>query len=220
MKFWATRSTRHPDHEEEKIFCIGRNKTGTTTMARVLDELGYRVAPQRYAELLSDEYYLKNEFSPILRFCLFFNAFQDVPFSWPGTYRVIDREFPNARFILTLRDTPDQWYESLVRFHAKRLGSKGRIPTADELKASDYVRTGFMYRSKRIWRLTDRDLYDRKTLIQSYSDYNDEVKNYFSGRDGKLLVINVGNREDYRRLCRFLGKLPVRKNGFPRENPT
>lgn len=35
-----------------KIFCIGKNKTGTTSMARLFRELGIRVGPQREAEKL------------------------------------------------------------------------------------------------------------------------------------------------------------------------
>lgn len=107
IRHTITRMLRSADSDEEKIFCIGRNKTGTTTIAHTLAELGYRVAPQRYAELLADDCYLRGKFGLIVEFCRYYNAFQDVPFSWPRTYRVLDEAFPNARFILTVRDSPE-----------------------------------------------------------------------------------------------------------------
>jgi len=147
----ATRMLRGADSDEEKVFCVGRNKTGTTTIARALNELGYRVAPQRYAELLSDDYYLKGEFDPIVEFCRYYNAFQDVPFSWPLTYRVLDEAFPNARFILTVRDSAEQWCQSLIRFQSKRFGTQGGLPTEADLLAAEYVRLGFVCRAKSVW---------------------------------------------------------------------
>ena len=220
FNYRAVRAARRPDLEEEKVFCIGRNKTGTTTMARALAELGYRVAPQRYAELLSDDCYLRGRFGPIVSYCEYYSAFQDIPFSWPGTYQVMDEAFPNARFILTVRDTPEQWYDSVVRFQSKRFGISGRIPAADDLRASEYVRPGFVFRSKGVWGLGESDFYDRDALIGSYVEYRDEVERYFERRSDKLLKVNVARPEDYRRLCGFLGRDPVRSHGFPWENRT
>ena len=216
----AVRMRRRPDAGEEKVFCVGRNKTGTTTMARALRELGYRVAPQRYAELLSDDFYLKGEFDPIVDFCRYYNAFQDIPFSWPQTYRVLDEAFPNARFVLTVRDSAEQWYESLIRFQSKRFGKDGRLPTEADLRAAEYVRPGFVHRSKSVWGNQGDALYDRDLLIQSYLDFNAEIERYFSDREGKLLVVNVSRPGDYQRLCSFLGREPSREGGFPWENRT
>ncbi|WP_156831077.1 sulfotransferase [Arhodomonas aquaeolei] len=210
---------RYPDLGGEKIFCIGRNKTGTTTMAKALRELGYRLAPQRYAELLSDDFYLKGEFGPIVEFCKYYNAFQDVPFSWPDTYRVLDEAFPNARFILTVRDSAEQWYWSLIRFQSKRFGKQGSVPTEADLRAAEYVRPGFVYRAKSVWGNQGEKLYDRDWLIETYLAFNAEVEHHFAGREGKLLIVNVSDSQDYRRLCDFLGREPVRSD-FPWENRT
>lgn len=38
--------------KKQKVFCIDRNKTGTTSMAKLFGQLGYKVAPQLPAELL------------------------------------------------------------------------------------------------------------------------------------------------------------------------
>ena len=219
IRHTATRLFREADSDEEKVFCVGRNKTGTTTIARALDELGYRVAPKRYAELLSDDCYLKGEFGPIVEFCRYYNAFQDVPFSWPQTYRVLDEAFPNARFILTVRDSAEQWYQSLIRFQTKRFGKQGRVPIEADLRGAEYVRPGFVYRAKGVWGNQGEDLYDRDWLIETYLAFNAEVARHFADREGKLPVVNVGDPKDYRRLCDFLGREPVRSDS-PWENRT
>ena len=36
-----------------KVFCIGMNKTGTTTMTKIFKILNYRVAPQIKQEILA-----------------------------------------------------------------------------------------------------------------------------------------------------------------------
>ena len=39
---------------KQKIFCIGRNKTGTTSLKRAFEDLGYPVGDQRKAEILTE----------------------------------------------------------------------------------------------------------------------------------------------------------------------
>ncbi|WP_156413930.1 MULTISPECIES: sulfotransferase [unclassified Guyparkeria] len=217
----AVRLWCRPDRNGEKVFCIGRNKTGTTTLAATLRELGYRVAPQRRAEIIADNACLRGDFDSLVDFCGYYEAFQDAPFSWPGAYRVLDREFPNAKFLLSVRDSPDQWYESLLRFHAKMFGQGGNLPTMEDLKKAEYVHPGFIYRSQAGWgHACSQSLYDRGCLVQSYVDYNSSVERYFSGRPGKLLIINVARPQDCERLCVFLGRGPKCIDGFPWENKT
>ncbi len=52
--------------------------------------------------------------------------------------QALDQKFPGSKFILTIRNSPEQWYESLTRFHAVLFGHD-RIPTSDDLKAATYV---------------------------------------------------------------------------------
>ena len=69
-----------------KYFCIGRNKTGTTSLKRAFEDMGFTVGNQRAAELLTDRYYFSQDFSPITKYCITAQVFQDVPFSYPDTY--------------------------------------------------------------------------------------------------------------------------------------
>ena len=66
--------------QKEKIFCIGFNKTGTTTLLHTLKELGYKMGNQARGELLFFDWYNRN-FNPIVKYCKTADAFQDIPFS-------------------------------------------------------------------------------------------------------------------------------------------
>jgi len=114
-----------------KIFGIGNNKTGTTSLKAAMGELGFIVGHQRPAEKLMEDW-AKRDFSPIISYCKSGQFFQDVPFSKPYTYVVLDHEFPGSKFILTVRGSPEQWYNSLTEFHAKLWGKNGRIPTKED----------------------------------------------------------------------------------------
>src|SRR5690606_32403789 len=100
------------------MFCIGLNKTGTTTLETGLKAFNYKMGDQKTGELLFKDWY-KRDFKKIIALAKTADAFQDAPFSFPFTFIALDQHFPNAKFILTVRDSPEQWYKSLTTFHSK-----------------------------------------------------------------------------------------------------
>lgn len=202
-----------------KVFCIGLNKTGTTTIEKVLNDFGYKMGDQSVGELLFNDWFIR-DFKSIIELSKTADAFQDAPFSFPFTYIALDQYFPKAKFILTIRDTDDQWYNSLIGHHSAVWGDGINPPTADELKNASYRYKGFAYQAhKTIFNTSDDDPYNRETLLRYYNNHNYQVKEYFRGCPEKLLVINVANNSDYTRLCEFLKKEPIH-NSFPWENKT
>jgi hypothetical protein len=196
-----------------KIFCVGRNKTGTTTLFSALEAFGYRMGDQLTAEKLLFDY-AKRDFTSLIQYCHSADAFQDIPFSFPYTFIAMDQAFPDSKFILTVRDSAEQWYESMIRFQSKTHGNQNTLPTMDELKQSTRVFPGFAYHTKKIvFNTPDDDLYNRDALIQNYSMHNTMVQDYFRTRPEKLLVLNVAEVDAYQKLCHFLGHEPA-QNGF------
>ena len=196
----------------EKVFCIGLVKTGTTSLERALRDLGYRMGNQRQGEALLPAYAARN-FRPIVEFCLTADAFQDAPFSFPYTYFALDQNFPNAKFILSVRDDADQWYRSLIRYHG-HLFADGRIPVKDDLIRSTYSYPGFVWESFQVLlNPPEDDAYHKPTLVSYYERHNADVRDYFR-RKSNFLEINVSDKGAYSRLCEFLGKAPVAED-FP-----
>ncbi len=191
-------------NNKRKVFCIGANKTGTTSVERVFRNLGLIVGNQAQAEMLRHDW-AKQDYRRIIRYCRSAEAFQDVPFSFDGTFLAMDEAFPGSKFILTVRNDADEWYESLVRFHSKIVG-KGRIPTADDLRQFNYRYPGFVLDSFRLkYGADESKLYDREMYVQGYEEHNNKIKKYFKDRPDDLLVLNVGEPDAMERLLIFLG---------------
>jgi hypothetical protein len=206
-------------NKKPKVFCIGLNKTGTTTLEKILKDFNYKLGDQRNGELLFKDWY-KRDFSSVIKLAKSAEAFQDAPFSFPFTFIALDQNFPNAKFILTVRDSPEQWYNSLLKFHSKLWADGINPPTTEDLKNAKYRYKGFAYEGlKVIFNTPDADIYNKDILIDYYKNHNYQVMEYFRSRPEKLLVINVSNDNDYLRLCDFLKKKPFHKT-FPWENKT
>lgn len=80
------------------VFCIGFSKTGTTSLDKALSILGYNPIHWPNAHIKPRKgwiYYIKK--SP-------FDAFSDAPIYFSGFFRELDKEFPNSKFILTIRN--------------------------------------------------------------------------------------------------------------------
>jgi len=192
-----------------KVFCIGQNKTGTTTVESVLKSLGYKMGNQVKGEMLIGEWAVR-DFRNIVKLCRTADAFQDVPFSNDFTYEILDYVFPKSKFILTVRNSKDEWYESLIRFHTKIIG-KDRLPTADDLKGFAYRYKGFLWEAQQIkYGIDETTVYDYKIYTDQYEMYNYRVKEYFKHRSNDLLILNLSEKNAMEKLYTFLG---IKYNG-------
>lgn len=201
----ATRVLRGWSYREEpKIFCIGRNKTGTTSIRKIFLELEIPVGAQREAERLAPDWGV-GRYDRIEQYVRYGGiAFQDVPFSLPGTFREMDKRFPGSKFILTVRDSADVWYSSVVRFQSKLFGN-GRVPTKQDLQNATYVRKGWVWKMNRFIHDTpEDDLYNEELLKNSYLKHNADVINYFNNRPAQLLVVNLKDTDAALKISEFL----------------
>ena len=163
-----------------KVFGIGLNKTGTTTLGVCLQQLGYRHSSFSLPLL---ERVAQGDLDSVLGHCQRFDSFEDWPY--PLIYRQLDEAFPNSRFILTRRHSAQRWYTSLAD-HAMRtsvrMGCRSRI-----------LAYGVAYPQL-----------DRDGLLQRYSEHLQAVRQHFAGRDHQLLELCWDDERDWGRLCSFL----------------
>ena len=204
-----------------KIFCIGLNKTGTTSLEKLLSLFGFKIGNQPVAEVLSLDWLIDRNADRIVRYCYTADAFQDAPFSFPGLYKELDKAFPNSKFILTVRSSPDEWFKSLVRFHSNRFSSDPtRPPTENDLRNATYRYKSyvleiftFLYGYPKI------PLYDELSYKNYYVTDNDEKRTYFKDRPNDFIEINLAIEDDFQRLCEFL-EIETEISGFPWLNRT
>lgn len=200
---------------KRKVFVIGFNKTGTTSIEHALKELGYILGDQGTAELLLEDV-INNIFERLFDFTETAEAFQDIPFSLPHVFKILHSKYPDAHFILSIRDTPEQWYESISSFHSKVFGN-GKIPTKEILMEKVYHYKG--YPMQYIDYTFEGVIYEEEHYKKVYLQHLEEVTRYFSNNGGNLFTVNVSNPNDYKKMCLFLGLTPKR-DSFQWKNKT
>ncbi len=181
--------------EEAKIFCIGLSKTGTTSLAAALDVLGYNVRDNigvtRFApgDLgCIDAHELESH-----------DAFTDTPI--PSYYRELDAKYPNAKFILTVRDQ-EGWLKSCKKqFNQKH--AEMRHDAINDLFIDMYGSAWF----------------DEEKFTSGYNRFVNGVKEHFKDRPDNLLILDLCSGDGWDKLCAFLDK-PVPDSPFPITNVT
>ena len=127
--------------KRSKIFVIGFNKTGTTSVHSALLEFDIYVGDQQQGEMTLNDI-IKGDYTNLFAYCDQAEAFQDVPFSCPNVYKALDKKYPNSKFILTVRENESQWFNSIVKFHGK-LWANGNVPTKNDLENAVYIEKGY-----------------------------------------------------------------------------
>jgi len=173
---------------DHKVFGIGFHKTGTTSLARALRALGYRVAGPFGVH---DDSIAETAVARAVATAAEWDAVQDNP--WPIVFRDLDAAFPGSRFILTIRDA-DRWLNSVV----KHFGGSVTPMRTWIYGVGDPVGSETVY----------RDRYER---------HNREVLEYFADRPDDLLVFRLADGDGWEELCSFLG-VAVPDEPFPHAN--
>ncbi|MGB3465338.1 MAG: sulfotransferase [Cyclobacteriaceae bacterium] len=203
--------------EDEKIFVIGMNKTGTTSVKAALQDFDIPVGHQGTASNIFVYEGGVTFIEKILEYCKTAKAFQDIPFSVPHVYKVMHKAYPNAKFILTCRDDASQWFNSLKKFTTKVFGKNGRLTKTDMILTDNYRKGSVYIRHKKIYGTLG--FFDEKAYKNLYNNHIEDVTDYFSEYPDQLLVINIAEKDAYKRFCDFLGREPMYEQ-FPWENKT
>lgn len=189
---------------EAKVFCIGFSKTGTTSLAAFFKALGFTLGDEQAGTLLLHDWALRR-FDPIVALARSAQVFQNVPFSLPFTFVALDKEFPGAKFILSVRRNADEWYGSLIRYFTNMIG-KNRVPTADDLKEFPHPYKGWMFEAAMLIAATsEHDLFEQSKWMRFYEDHNTAVWEYFRHRPQSLLTVDLADGNAAERITSFLG---------------
>lgn len=196
---------------DQRVFIVGRNKTGTSTVTAALSERGLAVYEGAEARLFDS--WCEREFAPIVDRCRESEVFADVPFGLPDTYKILDREFPFSKFVLTVWPTSDDWFDAFTRFHSRKIGG-GSVPSAEQLAAFGHRRPGYVADVLHFgYGVSREEPYQRWPLIAAYERHNEQVIDYFRDRPDDLLVLDISRPEALGELCRFVGLEPT-TDGF------
>ncbi|MGJ8593517.1 MAG: sulfotransferase family protein [Aquaticitalea sp.] len=170
----------------QKVFCIGFQKTGTTSLEEALKILGYRVyGGDKQLMKCDNRDALKSYIAKTMEH---WDAVQDMP--WPLFYKELHELFPNAKFILTIRET-EKWIISVVKYFASI-----RIPLHQKIYNVPCAE-GFEGVYKKI-----------------YEENNRAILEYFKDNPN-FLVMEMGENFKFDTLCAFLEISKVPNTPFP-----
>ena len=198
-----------------KVICAGLAKTGTTSLARALQVLGYNVYDfKEHCEFHLQQWLDSFETGHHPNFKEIYqgvDAVTDVPPAF--WFEEISAVFPEAKVILTVRDSEDAWLKSwkehlqlgkeFVTFYTKPL----------------FIVVPWMRKARHFVDTSRRAIYgsfnpEATALYRvKYRQHNERVQAVIPAE--KLLVFNV--KQGWKPLCEFLG-CDVPSIPFPRVN--
>tara|TARA_B100002019_G_C21076057_1_gene501432 strand:- start:50 stop:667 length:618 start_codon:yes stop_codon:yes gene_type:complete len=172
-----------------KVIGVGLQKTGTSSLRTAYDILGLerghwgadRLTTINDAELLSKTIEITHGVQ----------ACANNP--WPKYYRELSETFPNAQFILTVRDEVD-WAKSCSKYFQDR----------------DWPELDWFYG-------VGHYAGNEDVFLDRYRQHNRDVQDFFQGQPGRLLVFNPTEGEGWKELCDFIG-VEVPNVPFPHSN--
>jgi hypothetical protein len=183
-----------------KVFCIGMYRTGTSSLGLALSWLGYRTTSSfiEVADKPSDYFDLDptkwiERLKRVEMYLESMDAFADCP--WMYVYQELDRRYPGAKFILTVRNSACEVAQSEIA-HWTALGLIERY----------IAETG---------RQPVPEMFEER-----YNTHNAQVSEYFRGRESDLLILCLEKEGDraWAKICDHLGGLAVPTLPFPKVN--
>ena len=171
-----------------RVFCVGWHKTGTSTLGLALIKLGYSVLGCRLDMVHPLR---RGDTGEVLELAGQFDALQDVP--WAALFRELDERYPGSKFILTERDEAAWLKSAAAHFGDTPIPLHGWLYGQESLRGNEGL------------------------YLDRYRQHNREVRQYFADRPDDLLILRLGNGDEWQAICTFLGH-PEPAEKFPHEN--
>lgn len=191
------------------LFGAGLGRTGTTSVQRALEQLGYHA--YNFEEAVANDHLetwqriFEGELEP--DWPMLFAGY-DATISWPASfyYRELNEAYPTAKFILTTRD-PERWADSLLSAY-RVLAGMSRLSFVPKVRTLTRVLNGPM-RDK----VFGPGQLSKEGLVASFNAHNDGVMRTIPAE--RLLVYEAS--QGWEPLCDFLDQR-VPDVPFPYEN--
>jgi hypothetical protein len=178
-----------------KFFCLSFQKSGTTSLHGLFRAMGFERCElrnvngvdylERLRPLVGNHAAILAELKPAIAP---FRTFANGPY--PGIYRELAAEYPDARFILLTRD-PAAWWNSL-HTHWSLGTMRHQMTPFERIQYQDYLP-----RDLEIAGAAHRDLF-----ISAYERHVAAVEGFFS--PDRLLSLALTDTDKSRKICSFM----------------
>ena len=184
-----------------KIIGVGMHRTGTGSLRRAFNILGFRCLEEKGCWFMSRMDNRGNLVFDASSDLDLYKAYADNPV--PLFFRELDEIFPGSKFILTHREI-DAWADSVEHIFTAWWEPWTKLPHWPLINACHKAFYG-----------TER--FDRNRAKQAYIRHIAEVRSYFRSRPEALLELDITYDMEWTSLCRFL-RTSIPTVPFPRLN--
>lgn len=218
-----------------RVLCLGLSRTGTVSLRQALVQLGYKDCyhfastlqenprdAEMWIEALNAKFkgigepYERKHWDALLGHCQAITDTPSVIF-----YKELLAAYPEAKVVLTERDSVDQWFRSqmstVIPFSAQMLPQSWTakfIALFSPLDSNVLRMMELIVHDTPMYAALWHDYHNGTTTgKQFYQDYNAEIKRLVP--EERLLVLNV--KEGWKPLCQFLNE-EVPDEEFPNRN--
>ncbi len=197
---------------KNKVFGLGFSKTGTTSLERAMEILGYNVCRGNWKN--GHTYYLLAMFmaedrNEIRRMTQYWDAFFDGPFGGTDLYLDLQKWYPEAKFIHVVRKA-EEWYSSFEKMILQF------DPSMDTTwKTYHEKRFGSCHYFEKVFSINDLKG-NKEKIVNHYKNYNKAVYDHFKD-DPNYLQYDLDIDDPWGMICGFLDE-KVPEASFPHEN--
>jgi|688.fasta_scaffold367248_1 hypothetical protein len=165
-----------------KYFGIGVKKTSTTTLGDYFEACGVK----RFygGNVALTQQFLRGDLTALDEVVEKYDGFEDAP--WFMAYEYLYQKHPNAKFILTVRSSPEKWLKSCFK-HCENYGMQFPFKQV------------FGYQSPK-----GRE----KEYLNAYENHNKSVEEFFSDKQNQFLKICFEEVTAHDKIVKFLGRNP------------
>jgi len=214
--------------EKQNIISLGLNKTGTTSLKKDLVSLGYKL----YPEELSHQYVFPDAYQRDYHSTFSaldnprYNLYQDLPYSIPKIYKKIFREEKNDIYLLTVRNSTEEFVDSFMKYYEKYFQFKSRNKFNQKTRyhfnhfyVDDITLYNLHYAFFDLWGFEDFQSLEKK-VGEVYTKHIDDCVDFFESKNYKnFQIINVSQNGELKKLSSWLG-IKSDKEDFSWENKT
>lgn len=214
-------------NRNKKIICVGLNKTGTTSLAKGMSQMGLRQFPENIGHQFLTHSVIHGSYGDIIKSIENpeYDFYEDMPFSFPKVYKNIFKFFPNEKYILTIRNSSEEWVNSCINFYGNALENK-KINNFDNkypykhmyADVGNYHVYNWGYPMFKMWNLKNSGNIETD-LKEVYEKHNEEFIDFMEKNNGDYIVINVSKNGELKKLSEWIG-IETNKHNFEHINKT
>jgi hypothetical protein len=197
-----------------KIICVGLNKTGTTSLGRDMNLLGYTTWAEgekkhelNFSKLNFSNKTIGSVIDLVERTEVEF--FQDIPFSCPGISERIINFFPQVRYILTKRENVGVWVKSVKKFWGpffknNTFNVNSFMVDNKRFDMGNIPELSYLLSMFETWEMDSYNGSIDEKLEQVYINHNNSVINTLKNNGCDWIEIDVSKKGELKKLTNWL----------------